>query len=381
MCKTINFHLNNQCNYHCKFCFAHKCGATRQLDFKSQIELVKILCAREEVKKINFVGGEPTLLGENLKKLLKTVKSCGDVKTSVTINGSRIDAQWVADYAPYLDILTLSVDSDQKYTNQLAGRCDESGKALSPEHILSLADACRRNNILLKINTVVSRFNVSETLADLINKIRPFRWKILQVLEVADENSRSFGEYAVTKEEFENYVSRQNAKTHPSVEIVKEDNELMRGSYLMVNPAGCFFDNTYGKYTISQPILDLGFQKALEQIHFNERKFKARGGIYSIPDKGKTIGPFFKSTHFIHRQAERTISDTQLSKILERINGFYNGKGVFIVNSMLMKEVGLNRRGQSLIIAFDRNVLVTLFLIANVTNYMYEHPFSCKILL
>ena len=89
----------------------------------------------------------------------------------------------------------------------------------------------------------------------------------------------------------------------------------------------------------------------------------------------------FAHTCFIHRQAERTISDTQLSKILERINGFYNGKGVFIVNSSLMKEVGLNRRGQSLIIAFDRNVLVTLFLIANVTTYMYEHPFSRKILL
>lgn len=380
MNKTVNFHLNNQCNYHCGFCFAHTCGATRILDFKSQKRLVRTIAAEQDVKKINFVGGEPTLLGENLKKILKTAKSCG-VVTSITTNGSLIDAQWVSDYAPYLDILTLSVDSDKKSINQLTGRCDKSGTVLSREQILNIADACRRNNVFLKINTVVSRFNVSETLADFINEIRPFHWKIFQVLKVADENSRSFEDYAVTKEEFEYYVSRQKAKIHPSVEIVKEDNELMHGSYLMVNPAGCFFDNTYGKYTISQPILDLGFQKALEQIHFNERKFKARGGIYSVPDKGKIIGPFFKSSHFIHRKAERIISDTQLSKILERIKGFYNGKGVFIVNSTLMKEVGLNHRGQSLVIAFDKNVLVTLFLIANVTTYMYEHPFSRKILL
>lgn len=370
---TVNFHLNNQCNYHCKFCFAHTCGTTRILDFKSQKKLVRTIATEKDVKKINFVGGEPTMLARNLKELLKAAHACG-VRTSVTTNGSLIDAQWVADNAPYLDILSLSVDSDQKYTNQCAGRCEKSGKTLPREHFIHLADACRRHNIQLKINTVVSKFNISETLADFINEIRPFRWKIFQVLKVSDENGHSFKDYAITKEEFENYVSRQKQKTHPSVEIITEDNELMRGSYLMVNPAGCFIDNTCGNYTVSQPILEVGFRTALKQVHFDYGKFLRRGGVYSVPAKRKRLGFFEKTQHFIQRQAERLISDTQLSKILEHSKEYYNDKGVFIVNGQLMKAIGLNHRGQSLVIVFDKNVLVTLFLVANLTAYLYQNP-------
>ena len=39
-----------------------------------------------------------------------------------------------------------------------------------------------------------------------------------------------------------------------------ESNELMRGSYVMVDPAGRFFDNVEGGHTYSRPILEVGVE-------------------------------------------------------------------------------------------------------------------------
>lgn len=121
MISTVNFHLTSKCNYQCKYCFAHFCEVESQLNVDDRKKLVKALCAPKWVDKINFVGGEPTLIGDQL-----------------------ID--------------------------------------------------------------------------------------------------------------------------------------------LMVNPEGCFFDNTQGGYTVSAPILEVGIENALQQVHFDVEKFNQRGGKYAIPN-------------------------------------------------------------------------------------------------
>lgn len=293
MISTVNFHLTRNCNYQCKYCFAHFCETNSQLDAENRKKLVKTLCSPKWVKKINFVGGEPTLIGNQLIDLMKIAKSekAHKVETSVTTNSSLISPEWIACAAPYLDILTVSIDSYNEETNRKCGRCcKSSGKVLTKEHYLALAKACHENNIALKINTVVSSINLAEDMADFINEIRPFHWKVFQVLKVDGENDVDFQNYAISKEEFDTYIDRQrNILNEPNV-LVKESNELMRGSYLMVNPEGRFFDNSKGGYTISEPILEVGMEKALNQIHYDKEKFLARGGHYSIPEEANTEG-------------------------------------------------------------------------------------------
>ena len=277
---TINLHLTAKCNYSCKFCFAHFNGVKRSLISKDKENLVRIICEQPEIKKINFVGGEPTLIPE-LKDLLRIAHSFNKT-TSLTTNGSLINPEWVQEYSPFLDIISISIDSDNLNTNIASGRCDKHGHSLGPEHHYRISKACHENGITLKVNTVVSRFNVNERITDYVNRLNPKRWKVFQALKVTGENSELSSQYEIDDNEYKSYIQRNRKGLKSSIIMIVEDNELMRGSYLMVNPEGCFFDNTQGHYTVSEPILSLGFNNAIGQVEGDYPKFVLRGGDYSV---------------------------------------------------------------------------------------------------
>ena len=60
--------------------------------------------------------------------------------------------------------------------------------------------------------------------------------------------------------------------------VSQEDNEKMTGSYVMIDPAGRFFQNTQGIYKYSSPIQEVGVLEALKQVGFNWKKLVDRGG-------------------------------------------------------------------------------------------------------
>ena len=63
--------------------------------------------------------------------------------------------------------------------------------------------------------------------------------------------------------------------------MVPETNDLMTGSYVMVDPAGRFFDNVAGHHTYSRPILEVGVEEALRDVSIAPEKFLSRGGSYA----------------------------------------------------------------------------------------------------
>ena len=68
--------------------------------------------------------------------------------------------------------------------------------------------------------------------------------------------------------------------TEHGIVVVPEDNDMMRGSYVMVDPAGRFFDNVRGRHTYSKPILEVGVEAALKGVVGNPDLFLRRGGLY-----------------------------------------------------------------------------------------------------
>ncbi len=377
---TINYHLTNRCNFHCRFCFAHFSNVNGALHDKEQQQLVRELCKVKKGVRINFVGGEPTI-HHNLHKLLKIAKTNG-AQTSVTTNGSRINRDWICKVSQYLDMLTISIDSINDGTNQMIGRCNPKGEVCTKEHYYALADACHEFGITLKINTVVSRYNAHEQLASFINEMKPIRWKVFQALTVEGENECNWCDYAVDKATFDSYVSRQQSMLHSSdIELVAEDNNLMSGSYLMVNPEGCFFDNSKGYYTVSSPILKVGYQNARKQIHFDPEKYLQRKGDYSITRQNTTVGIFTKSPHFTQRQKERGISDSQVAEILSDRKEYYQTNGIYIVGHAMMKKLGLHKKGSNLAIVFDGIKLVTIFVIKDLFEFCQSKKGVLKVLL
>ena len=283
---SVNFHLNKECNARCKYCFAGFPNVTREnrLTEVERGELIDLLVDRG-VGKINFAGGEPTLV-KNLGDLCKHIKvrSRGGCAVSIVSNGHRLQ-RLIEGAAQWINWVALSLDSGDDRVNVAIGRTRD--KIPYVDKMLKLGDMLRNRDIGIKCNTVVSRFNVTEDMSEVIRQLNPERWKLFQVLPVSGENDGTIADHEISEEEFEEFVGRhQSLLSDMGVEIVPEDNTHMADSYLMIDPEGRFYwhapQNREGWNTklYSDPILKVGLEEALKQVRFSEDRYHARGARY-----------------------------------------------------------------------------------------------------
>ncbi len=228
-------------------------------------------------RKINFAGGEPTLC-HWLPELITRAKELG-LTTCVVTNGSRLTREWLGGIKDSLDWATLSIDSLEPGTLLRMGRTTRSGPMSREEYLNAIGDL-KEYGIRLKINTVVTRHNMDESLASFITETRPERWKLLQVLPVKGQNDHAINRFLVSHEEFDQYIQVNRWVEAYGIRVVPENNNLMTGSYVMVDPAGRFFDNVIGSHTYSKPILEMGVEAALREVAVDPEKFLSRDGLY-----------------------------------------------------------------------------------------------------
>ena len=280
---TVNYHLWEPCNMRCRFCFAtfqdvKPMLPKGHLPEQNATEIVNQLAEAKLFRKINFAGGEPTLCPW-LPTLIKRAKAHG-MQTSIVTNGSRITDEWLGALNGNLDIIALSIDSVNPTTLVRLGRAVGGNRPISQDRYLRIIRTIMQHRIRLKINTVVTSENWQEDFTGFITSASPERWKIFQVLSISGQNDDHIDKMRITNDQFDAYVQRNRAVEEYGITVVPESNELMTGSYVMVNPAGQFCDNTKGEYSYSDPILKVGVGKALRQISTNCQRFKERGGLY-----------------------------------------------------------------------------------------------------
>lgn len=276
---TINWHMIQACNMKCKFCFATfndlKNGSIKR---NEQFQLLETLWGAGLFKKINFAGGEPTLI-PHLPDLIKYASDLG-FETSIVTNGSLINENWLNKVVNHLNILTLSVDSFNNNTNLISGR-NQNGKIMCKENILKLTKNVKDRNINLKINTVVSMYNKEEVLTDLINTIRPFRWKILQATKIIGQNEEIAQNYLINANEFNDFVKNNIYYLGNDIKAIIESSDAIIGSYLMIDSYGRFYDDSNGIHKYSSSILKKDVTTCLSQINNSFEKFAAREGNYT----------------------------------------------------------------------------------------------------
>ena len=149
----------------------------------------------------------------------------------------------------------------------------------------------KQRDIRVKINTVVTDVKLGRGFHRVHHQgTHPERWKLLQVLPVGGQNDGQVGELTVTLEQFSRYVSRNRRVEELGIYVVAESNDLMTGSYVMVDPAGRFFDNSSGSHTYSRPILEAGIAASLQDVTVDPRKFQLREGMYDWSGSQPPIG-------------------------------------------------------------------------------------------
>jgi len=269
---AVNYHMLAPCDSKCRFCFAGFRDVPGQLPVADAERLITALRAAG-AEKITFVGGEPTL-HRHLGRLLRHAKAQGFV-TCVVTNGFRLDALLDA-HADALDWVGLSVDAADESTQAALGR----GHGDHIAQATRLAGRCRSLGIRLKLNTVVTQLTWTQDLSTLVREIAPERWKVFQALPVEGQNDGEIEALRVTADQFAEFLARHD-HLPPQLAPIAEDNDAMRGSYVMVDPLGRCFGNATGRHVYSEPILDVGVDAALAQVGFVPERFEARGGRYA----------------------------------------------------------------------------------------------------
>lgn len=275
---VVNWHIVENCNYRCNYCYA-KWGAGKSIiknEFSRIIDEIGRLrnshvCAnncdfRVGSVRLNFAGGEPFLV-KNLPEIIAHTERSG-LETSFISNGSLTTDDFIDRCARKLSVAGFSFDSNSPEVIASIGRIDRRSNSLSAERLLSIADRIRSISprTKIKINTVVCQENSEEDMNEFLAYLRPDKWKVLRVLPV-------IGAKPISDKKFRDFVDRHLAVPG----MVVEDNCDMRGSYLMIDPQGRFYQNLVdGGYSYSDPIHEVGVFTAIRQINFLPERFLRR---------------------------------------------------------------------------------------------------------
>jgi radical S-adenosyl methionine domain-containing protein 2 len=294
---VINMHITEACNYSCDYCYAKwdRVNDTREV-IHTRTQLTKLIL--EVVKffnplnvnnpdhplssylnwkslRVNFAGGEPTLYKEQLIRYINLAKIM-ECNISLITNASNLaDQIFMKEVATKLTMLGVSLDSASYLSNKSIGRMDRSGNILNQDNLVKILDEIRVVNpsIIIKINTVVNRFNFNEDMTSFIERIKPNKWKVLRMLPVNNNN------LSITDEQFNRFIE-VNKRLHNVMSV--ENNDDMISSYIMIDPLGRFFQNQpnksgdHGGYIYSSSILDSGIAEAFKEVPFCIDKFSHR---------------------------------------------------------------------------------------------------------
>jgi radical S-adenosyl methionine domain-containing protein 2 len=271
---SVNLVVTTRCNYNCRFCFGHYRQLKRPPKDDRILEIPKLL-AEAGCQKLTLEGGEPFLFTQ-LLELLKEAKNAGLV-TCIVTNGMLVTKEKITSLSPYLDWIALSIDSMDEATEIKLKR----GQGEHISHCKKIAIWVHELGIRLKINSVITSLNFNHDLKNLINELKPDRWKAFQLLQIEGENVETTKDLTITDEEFRIFMKKNESIRTYKTDFICESQDDMKGSYIMLLPDGRFFSNHEGKYVFGKKtIFKSGVLEALKEVGWDKEKFFHRGGYY-----------------------------------------------------------------------------------------------------
>lgn len=285
---TVNFHITRYCNYQCKYCFHRGFKDNTTMPKEKWFQILDNIADSNIVKRINISGGEPFTAAGLTKYIVKYAKQKG-FETSIITNSSLFTDKIFNDIKNDLDMIGISVDSGNDEINFKIGRCNREHYENEPTHlenVLRVADLCKKNNIYLKFNSVICRENLNDdSIFDLINKVKPQRWKAFRVLQIDNENGIDKDERTpyngfISDDEWNDWKKR--CEMNCSIIPKYENNDEMLNSYIIVDENGFVLDSSSGSKKRKGNLLDSKFIDIVNNVGFDEEKFYSRGGSFDI---------------------------------------------------------------------------------------------------
>lgn len=261
---SVSIFVTSRRNYQCAFCYRHVDKG--DMTFERAIQVVnhlKSISLMEGINlKVSFAGGEPTLVPW-ISDAIAYARKLG-FKTELITNGANPISD---DLLKLLDVITADIDSSKEETNLKLGK--PRTHVSNAENLMQRA---AKLNLKVKINTVVTRINISdvEEIAGWIKSRKNiYRWKIFQFLPSYGLAKINENLLKVSKDDFK-ALNRKISKMleDRDGQLVIEDNECMSSAYFPIDQTGSFYvarliDGKYETITIGR-VEDFAFKKLLD---------------------------------------------------------------------------------------------------------------------
>lgn len=280
-----NFHICENCNYHCNHCFA-KFGKPHTLSAEQWKKITDNVISSGLINEVNIAGGEPFLHIEFIE-IVKYIRSL-DIPVSLITNGYFMTEEWIRKYAGLFRTIGFSIDSFQPDILKSIGRCTSKNQFISEQDFNRKIFILKEVNpdINIKINTVVSSLNVLDCLSAYIDYRYIKRWKILK-MQIFDDGIHCNSDISINDAQYNNYIKNsfevlglefQSEKTlykFNNTEIVTE--RSLKGGYIMIGADGCLLDDTLNlSYTKVCDCLTESFSVGIEKLNFNKSLYLSR---------------------------------------------------------------------------------------------------------
>lgn len=266
---VINLHFTDFCNYNCKYCFADK--KKNELSFdKIKIIIDKISKYFSSINitgRINLVGGEP-LISRNIQGIINYI-TLKEIDVSIVTNGSKLDEKFIINNRGKLSMIGISIDSLDSITNKKIGRCN-CNNTLNEEELIKICKIIKNNNIQLKINHCISKYNQKEDISNFIEIVKPDRFKLFQMTVINGINEKEKC-MQITDSEFLNCCKKYE-KFNPIIEKEEE----MKNSYFIIDSLGNLY-NDRSQAAIGNVIID-DFKSIMENSKINKEVYAKRYG-------------------------------------------------------------------------------------------------------
>ena len=233
---VINLHFTDFCNYNCKYCFVDKKKNELSLDkIKTIVDKISnYFTSMEIIGRINLVGGEP-LMYKDIQNIIDYIIS-KKVEASIVTNGSKLDEKFIINNRRKLSMIGISIDSLDPITNKKIGRCN-CNNTLNEEELIKICKIIKRNNIQLKINHCISKYNQKEDISNFIEIVKPDRFKLFQMTVINGINEKEKC-MQITDSEFLNCCKKYE-KFNPIIEKEEE----MKNSYFIIDSLGNLYND------------------------------------------------------------------------------------------------------------------------------------------
>ena len=247
------WNITTRCNENCKYC--HRFLGLADLSEEENTLILERL-VKDGVNTITWTGGEALLI-PYLPRLMAKASAMGVTNRLIT-NGQLLTEPMVKQLAPYLDRVSLSIDSFDSRLNQYMGRGSNHAEGVE-RAIYNLQTFAPDVKII--VNSVVSKVTANEDVFEVGEHLKNYNietWKLFKFMPLREQAVKSRELFEISDEDYFATINQLKAY-FPEHNIDTRVDEDMETKYLLVLADGSVFKTENGEDKRLGNMLDLNF--------------------------------------------------------------------------------------------------------------------------